>query len=251
MGRAGDGKMRGVRDDEQLVQRARALAESLDAEMRWRTAEAGYGGYWEAISPEARGRIYARATGGLSFLERVSGPTQWIVLARSRFDNQGDRQSMESGARAVGDILREWADAVEAGFEIPRWSRQEGLRAIAAADLMGQVRTLLERGDTHPAAPIVLAGAALEMALRATVDQLELEAKGPGLSNLGNSLRAADVITVQEGKELLQIAGLRNAAAHGQLDELSVERAGLMEQQVNLFLARLEIRVATSRTTVT
>ncbi len=81
------------------------------------------------------------------------------------------------------------------------------------------------------------------MALRAAVNQLELEPKGVGLSNLGNCQRTADVITAQEAKDLQQMAGVRNAAAHGDLNELSAERAGLMEQQVNLFLARLQIRL--------
>lgn len=35
------------------------------------------------------------------------------------------------------------------------------------------------------------------------------------------------------------MSGVRNAAAHGRFDELSRERAGLLEQQVNLFLRRL------------
>ena len=41
-------------------------------------------------------------------------------------------------------------------------------------------------------------------------------------------------------KDVEQMAGIRNEAAHGDFDALSRERAGLMEQQVNLFLARLE-----------
>jgi len=35
------------------------------------------------------------------------------------------------------------------------------------------------------------------------------------------------------------MAGLRNLAAHGEFDDLSGERAGLLEQQANIFLARL------------
>ena len=37
------------------------------------------------------------------------------------------------------------------------------------------------------------------------------------------------------------MAGVRNAAAHGDFEELSRERSGLLEQQVNLFLRRLEL----------
>jgi hypothetical protein len=40
-------------------------------------------------------------------------------------------------------------------------------------------------------------------------------------------------------KDVTAMAGLRNEAAHGE-DSLSRERAGMMEQQVNHFLTRLE-----------
>jgi hypothetical protein len=47
------------------------------------------------------------------------------------------------------------------------------------------------------------------------------------------------MLSTQNVKDVEQMAGVRNSAAHGQFDELSRERAGLMEQQVNFFLARL------------
>lgn len=49
----------------------------------------------------------------------------------------------------------------------------------------------------------------------------------------------AELITKQEAKGLEQVGGLREAAAHGQFDELSRERVGLMEQQTNLLLSRI------------
>jgi hypothetical protein len=47
------------------------------------------------------------------------------------------------------------------------------------------------------------------------------------------------VLSAQDMKDVEQMAGVRNSAAHGEFDVLSHERAGLMEQQVNLFLSRL------------
>ena len=52
-------------------------------------------------------------------------------------------------------------------------------------------------------------------------------------------LRTDGLLSKQDMKDLEQMAGLRNAAAHGDFDLLSPERAGLLEQQVNLFLRRL------------
>jgi hypothetical protein len=43
-------------------------------------------------------------------------------------------------------------------------------------------------------------------------------------------------------KDIEQMAGLRNSASHGDLEEISRERAGLMEQQVNYLLSRLTER---------
>ncbi|HZI75131.1 MAG TPA: hypothetical protein VFD73_14110, partial [Gemmatimonadales bacterium] len=40
-------------------------------------------------------------------------------------------------------------------------------------------------------------------------------------------------------KDVTQMGGVRNSAAHGEFDELDRARAGLMEQQVNYFLGRL------------
>jgi hypothetical protein len=52
-------------------------------------------------------------------------------------------------------------------------------------------------------------------------------------------LRASRMLSVQDVKDIEQIGGLRNSAAQGDFDTLSRERAGLMEQQVNMLLRRL------------
>jgi uncharacterized protein YutE (UPF0331/DUF86 family) len=52
-------------------------------------------------------------------------------------------------------------------------------------------------------------------------------------------LRQNKVIPAQDVEDFEQCGGLRNAAAHGEFDSLSRERAGLMEQRTNLLLRRL------------
>jgi hypothetical protein len=49
---------------------------------------------------------------------------------------------------------------------------------------------------------------------------------------------------VQDVKDLEQMGGIRNMAAHGQFGDLSRERAGLLQQQVNMFLRRLADRMS-------
>ena len=85
----------------------------------------------------------------------------------------------------------------------------------------------------------MLAGAALEIALRSAIEELDLIFEGqPSISVYARTLRKAEVLNKQDMKEVEQMAGLRNDAAHGNHDLLSRERSGLMEQQVNLFLNR-------------
>jgi uncharacterized protein YutE (UPF0331/DUF86 family) len=92
----------------------------------------------------------------------------------------------------------------------------------------------------HAAAPIVLCGAALEIALRAVVQVSNVTVEDrPGADALIKALRHARVLSAQDVKDLQQCTGLRNLAAHGSFGELSRERAGLMEQQTSVLLRRL------------
>ena len=105
---------------------------------------------------------------------------------------------------------------------------------------MEQVRALAEDKSIHPAAPIVLAGAALEVALRSAVDELQLAlTERPSITAYARRLRTEGILSPQDVKDVEQMAGVRNSAEHGEFDDLSRERAGLMEQQVNFFMARL------------
>ncbi|MCU1355489.1 MAG: hypothetical protein JWM89_907, partial [Acidimicrobiales bacterium] len=70
------------------------------------------------------------------------------------------------------------------------------------------------------------------------------ECHTPLISDEPRCLRSRRVLTVQDMKYVEQIAGVRNLAVHRHFDDLSPERAGLMEQQVSLFLGKLEDKVA-------
>ena len=224
-----------------LLSYARQLADELGKDMAWEPGSGGYGGWWAATNPEVKPKIMARAVAALDFLRQYAGPDSfWTERALSVYENNGDNQSMESGARAVGDLLRTWADQVDAGVTEIAGSQAWAEIGIASTDVMGQVRRLLEDRANHPAAAIVLCGAALEMALRAVVDARGLTPPNrPGMNSFATLLRGAGLITVQELKDLEQCAGIRNSAAHGEFDTLSHERAGLLEQQTNLLLRRL------------
>jgi hypothetical protein len=232
-------------DRTEVVDWARTLASRLEADMHWTPGDAGYGGYWEADEPELKSAIRARAIGALDFLDRAAGSqSQWAARAQHAFDNQGERQSMESGARAVGSLLLEWAGQVEAGMVTPRIVEASSAREVATADLMGQVRRLNTDQEVHPAAPVLLAAAALELALRTAVEELALDPlPRPSISTLVQRLRDAGVLVRQDAKNAELIAGLRNSAAHGEFNDLDRRQAVLLEQQVTMFLDRLEERL--------
>lgn len=226
---------------DQLLNWAADQATSLEADMRWVSPEGGFGGYWKAEQPELAATIRARATSALDFLERYAGThSQWSVRAQQVFDNDGERQSMESGARAIADVLREWSAQVRAGIAVPHNLDALGARGVASTDLMEQVRTLTADKSVHPAAPVLLAGAALEIALRSSVDELALGLdERPSITAYARRLRSEGMLSAQDMKDVEQMAGIRNTAAHGDFEDLSRERVGLLEQQVNMFLRRL------------
>ncbi len=99
---------------EQIMEWAQDHAVGLTRDMTWEPS--GYDGYWDAISPQNKSVIRARATAALAFLERFAGPeSRWAHAAHAVFNNHGEMQSMESGARAIGDIINEWIDGIRSG----------------------------------------------------------------------------------------------------------------------------------------
>lgn len=134
----------------------------------------------------------------------------------------------------VVDQLMAWADLATAG--VLRQPLQLQMKVAAATDLMEQAGQLLEEKQVHPAAPVMLAGAALESFLRGLCDLQGVTPAQRGISGLGNALRAADAIDGQEIKDITAWAGLRNHAAHGEFDAIAIERAQIMVDGVNLFM---------------
>ena len=188
-----------------LVSWARTHATELEADMSFRRGDYSGSWWWEATSPVAESKIHARAYAALYFLDRFAGAdSQWAVRAHNAFDN--NKHSKTTGARELGDILREWADQVEAGIVPIRQVDAQGARAVASSDLMEQVQMLMEQRDVHPAAPIVLAGAALEVALRSAIEELDLPRPPKStISAYAGCLRSAKLLSVQQVKDVEQM----------------------------------------------
>jgi hypothetical protein len=231
-----------VKSKEELVARARRHADEVRLDMSYvQKSSDGYGGYWTASQPGDRGKIKARAAAALEFLRVYAGAdSQWLKRAQLAYESHGDNESTESGVRQIGDVLESWATSIEEGYSVIVGADALGVRTVASTDLMDQVRQLVADKSVVPAAPMVLAGAALEVALRGAVEEAGLEFTGQGsISTYAKVLRGAALLNKQDMKDIESMSNLRNAAAHGEHEDLSRERAGLMEQHVNMLLARL------------
>jgi hypothetical protein len=226
---------------------ARRLAEDLTRDMKLVKGEMS-GSWWAADSPEAKAIIHGRAAAALEFLRQYAGPeSHWLVQGIESYTGKVRFRDGVSGCRALSGILLSWVDQVEAGVTEIMGARTWAETAAASTDLMTQVRRLMEDRQAHPAAAIVLSGAALEMGLRGAMEAKALQLD-PGqrasIAAYKAALQRAGFLSKQLGKDIDQVAGLRNDAAHGQLEALSRERAGLMEQQTNLLLDHLAEVVA-------
>lgn len=230
-----------VSDQQRVLTYARHLAAELKLDMNWIAGEYG-GGYWEPRG-NTEGIIHGRAVAALEFFREYAGAeSSWCVRAVHIWESKGDNKSMGTGAYYLGVLLSAWADQVDAGITEIAGARARIEVGAVSTEVMVQVRRLIEDRKAHPAAAIVLCGAALETALRATAEARSLslpENQRPSLSSYSQLLRSAGLFSGQDVKDVAQCGGLRNAAAHGHFDDLSGERAGLMEQQTNLLLRKL------------
>lgn len=151
-----------------------------------------------------------------------------------------DEEEQIAWAEAEALRLRQHCESArglieEAPFEVRA-------RLEAATDLMEQVEVLLDLDDVLPAAAVMLAGAALEEALRGLFESEGLELPGrarPSIDSYASALRRIERISKGQKRDIDSCAGLRNAAAHGEFDKVQLPNAQLMAQQVNLLLSQL------------
>ena len=167
------------------------------------------------------------------FLNTQASETRFAETADAIFQQSSNAKV---AILAVADSLSGWVEFVNQGL-INERPFEVRARVEVAGDLMEQVERLLEDVETHVAAPISLAGAALEEFLRSMhFGCSEPIAGNPGIAAYASALRKAGLLTKQDEKDITSWAGQRNEAAHGRFDELSRERARLMADGINLFM---------------
>lgn len=202
------------------------------ARARAKTLRANAGS--DVIGTEPASQVMPTVARELEFLRMHAKNTVFVAAAEAIFVKVNVNRFY--ALTSVAALLESWVEHVEDGFlaAVPVEVR---IRTVAASDLVEQAQTLLDDGGIHPAAPVMLAGAALEEFLRGMFSNASDSSNSlHGLAQYAGELKKLGVIDVQEVKDITAWAGQRNAAAHGQFDKLSVERAQLMLDGVNLFM---------------
>ena len=136
--------------------------------------------------------------------------------------SQIERRSNEEWISAqVNSVFSGFVRHLESGL-LGGASLERQARADVGADLMKQAQSLLEAEDVHPAAAAVIVGAVLEEFLRNWVEDagLPLGSRRPSIDAYTTALRAAELITKQDVKDIASWGGIRNSAAHGKWDEV-------------------------------
>jgi hypothetical protein len=135
-------------------------------------------------------------------------------------------------------ILDSFIQYLESGLASgPSPERKAQLDVVS--DVLEQASNMLDNDQYHPAAAAVLIAASLEEFLRTWVEAegLSVGNAKPGIDAYCKTLRAADLVSKQDAKDITSWAGIRNHAAHGEWQEVSDRaRVRLMLEGVNLFM---------------
>lgn len=176
---------------------------------------------------------HAHTSQALEFLRRVAPGSAFLDHAESELAGAPEDNL---AVAAVAANLANWIEFAEAGMATALPYATQA-RLDAATDLMEQVQALLNDPKVVPAAPVMLAGAALEEFLRSLLATTTETVSGSAtLAKYAAALRRGDVLTANDEKDVIAMAGTRNDAAHGNFEMISPERARLMADQVNLFI---------------
>jgi len=201
-------------------------AEDLRARIRRYARQDHAGAYGEAAKAQV-----------CEFLRAYAGP-------KSAFLKQAEAAQGFSGylVTTLDSILTSFVEYLQAGLATGI-SPERKAQLDVVSDILVQANSLLEDDRYHPAAAAILIGASLEEFLRTWV---EAEGLSIGSAKLGidaycKTLRAADLISKQDAKDVTAWGGIRNHAAHGEWEEVSDRaRIRLMLEGVNLFLRQKE-----------
>jgi len=203
---------------EQLIQQAKALRKRIQS---------------YAIDDPAGDPGDAAQAQVCEFLRNYAGP-------KSAFLKQAESASGYSSylVRTLTAILDSFVEYLEAGLASDV-SPERRAQLDVVSDMLNQAQAMLESPSFHPAGSAVLIGASLEEFLRNWVEAagLSIGNSKPGIDAYCKALKASELISKQDVKDITSWGGIRNHAAHGEWEQVSDRaRVRLMLEGVNLFM---------------
>src|SRR5690606_19877951 len=178
--------------------------------------------------------IFLEAT---EFLRIYAGEkSRFYKLLASKSPSSSASYLKESSNIALNSYINFVENGLGQGLSFERQAKID-----VVSDFLDQARILLETKNVHPAAPCVLIGASLEEFLRNWVEEAELSIGNskPSLDSFSKALKAEEMLSKQDMKDIGSWAGLRNHAAHGEWDEVNDrKRISIMLEGVNFFMRK-------------
>src|SRR5687768_17086409 len=178
--------------------------------------------------------LYARTK---ELLRVYAGPKTEFLAGLDR----ANRYSfIDEKAPEMAGVLESFVSYIEDGL-FTGISPERKAQLDVVSDFLEQAIRLLEDKSVHAAVPAVIIGATLEEFLRNWVeaDNLDLGGRKPGIDAYATTLKAAELITKQDFKDIASWAGLRNYAAHGEWEMVeNKEYVRLVLEGVNLFIRK-------------
>lgn len=171
------------------------------------------------------------------FLRRFAGSKSDFVTGLDKAGNYG---FTSTHAEVAAGILEAFVNSVNSGL-ITGISPERKAQMDVVSDFLEQAINLLDDKNVHAAVPAVIIGASLEEFLRSWVEfeNLSLGNRKPSIDTYVTVLRAAELITKQDVKDITSWAGVRNHAAHGEWDKVeNKEYVRLILEGVNLFMRK-------------
>ena len=178
--------------------------------------------------------LYAKSK---ELLRVYAGPKTEFLMG---LDRANSYSFIDDRAPAMAGVLESFVSYIEDGL-FTGISPERKAQLDVVSDFLEQAVHLLEDKNVHAAVPAVIIGATLEEYLRNWVEaeSLDLGNRKPGIDAYATTLKAAELITKQDVKDITSWAGLRNYAAHGEWEKVeSREYVRLVLEGVNLFIRK-------------
>ena len=151
--------------------------------------------------------------------------------AFTQAENQHQMETSYDYFLRIRPVFRAAKEDYEGGYLT---SVRSLVQAEVFDSVLEQAGELLLSG--YPTAAAVIAGVALETALRELCDRNYID--HGMMDKMNNDLAKAGVYNKNQQKRITALAGIRNSAAHGKQDEFTRENVKLMIQEVEQFLAQ-------------